>query len=375
MMLVAVATGVGLQKKIKEKVSAFNGDIIITSFDTNFSDDSQNPISIKNSGIYSEDFLAIEGIRHIQPTAVKSGIVRTKTDFEGVVVKGVNADYDWQFFEGFLTSGRLPDYSKNLNAEILISSYLANRLQMSLSDKAVVYFVNKNTDEVPRPIGFDIVGTYNSGFQEFDESYIIADLRHIQRRNNWSEDEVGALELFVSDFDQVEAVGDNVYYTLPPDLDSETIRSKYPSIFEWLDLFDFNIYIIIGIMILVAGINMITALLVLVLERTQMIGILKALGSNNQSIRKIFLLNASYLIGIGLFWGNLIGLGLLFLQKYFKIIPLNPEVYYVTEAPVYLSLDYVLLLNIGTLLLCLAMLLVPSFIITKITPVKAIRFE
>lgn len=375
MMLVAIATGIGLQKKIKEKVSAFNGDIVITYFDTNFSDDSQNPISIQQSGIHNDDFLAIEGIRHIQPVAVKSGIIRTQTDFEGVVVKGVNTEYDWQFFEEFLTTGRLPDYSKNLNSEILISSYLANRLQLTLGDKAVTYFVNKDPEKAPRPIGFDIVGIYDSGFQDFDETYLIADLRHIQRMNNWNADEIGAFEIFVSDFDQVEAIENEVYYSLPSNLESESIRNKYPSIFEWLDLFDFNIFIIIGIMILVAGINMITALLVLILERTQMIGILKAIGSSDRSIRKIFLYNATYLIGIGLFWGNLIGLGLLFAQKYFKLFPLNPETYYVTEAPVYLSLDYILLLNLGTFLLCMAMLLIPSYVVTKISPVKAIRFE
>lgn len=375
MMLVAIATGIGLQKKIKEKVSAFNGDIVITYFDTNFSDDSQNPISIQQSGIHNDDFLAIEGIRHIQPVAVKSGIIRTQTDFEGVVVKGVNTEYDWQFFEEFLTTGRLPDYSKNLNSEILISSYLANRLQLTLGDKAVTYFVNKDPEKTPRPIGFDIVGIYDSGFQDFDETYLIADLRHIQRMNNWNADEIGAFEIFVSDFDRVEAIENEVYYSLPSNLESESIRNKYPSIFEWLDLFDFNIFIIIGIMILVAGINMITALLVLILERTQMIGILKAIGSSDRSIRKIFLYNATYLIGIGLFWGNLIGLGLLFAQKYFKLFPLNPETYYVTEAPVYLSLDYILLLNLGTFLLCMAMLLIPSYVVTKISPVKAIRFE
>lgn len=375
MMLVAIATGIGLQKKIKEKVSAFNGDIVITYFDTNFSDDSQNPISIQQSGIHNDDFLAIEGIRHIQPVAVKSGIIRTQTDFEGVVVKGVNTNYDWQFFEEFLTAGRLPDYSKNLNSEILISSYLANRLQLTLGDKAVTYFVNKDPEKAPRPIGFDIVGIYDSGFQDFDETYLIADLRHIQRMNNWNADEIGAFEIFVSDFDQVEAIENEVYYSIPSNLESESIRNKYPSIFEWLDLFDFNIFIIIGIMILVAGINMITALLVLILERTQMIGILKAIGSSDRSIRKIFLYNATYLIGIGLFWGNLIGLGLLFAQKYFKLFPLNPETYYVTEAPVYLSLDYILLLNLGTFLLCMAMLLIPSYVVTKISPVKAIRFE
>jgi lipoprotein-releasing system permease protein len=372
MMLIAIATGVGLQKKIKEKVSAFNGDIIISNFDTNYSFDSQNPISYSESGVFSEEFSAIQGITHIQATAVKSGIIRTATDFEGVVAKGVGTDYNWKFFEEYLVEGRLPNYSENLNAEILLSSFLTNRLQLNIGDKVVTYFVE---GEDARPIGFDLVGIYNSGFQEFDETHLITDLRQIQRLNRWSADEVGAIELFVADFSKINTIGDAVYFTLPSHLDSQTIRVKYGSIFEWLDLFDFNIVLIIGIMILVAGINMITALLVLILERTPMIGILKALGSSDRSIRKIFLINAMYLISIGLFWGNLLGLGILFLQKQFKLFPLNPDTYYVTEAPVYLHWDYVLLLNLGTFILCLLMLLLPSYIVTRISPVKAIRFD
>ncbi len=373
MMLVSIATGVGLQQKVREKVSAFNGDIIISNFDTNFSRDSQNPIS-KNQEFYP-DFEEVPQIKHIQVSALKGGIIRTATDFEGVVVKGVGDDYNWQFFEEYLVEGRLPDFSGDLNSDIILSSYIANRLQLSLGDRVVTYFLDEDLEKEPRPVGFSLVGIYNSGFQEFDESYLIADIRHIQRLNRWEEDQIGAFELFVNDFDKIEEIGNEVYYNVDSTLDTQTIRNKYFSIFEWLDLFDFNIALIIGIMILVAGINMITALLVLILERTKMIGILKSLGSSNWSIRKVFIYNAVYLIGVGLFWGNLIGIGLLLAQKHFKLFPLNPETYYVTEAPVYLDLGYILMLNAGTFLLCLLMLLIPSYIITKISPVKAIRFE
>jgi lipoprotein-releasing system permease protein len=204
---------------------------------------------------------------------------------------------------------------------------------------------------------------------------MIADIRHIQQLNKWDENEVGAFELFVNDFDQIIPIGNAVYNETSSTLDTMTIRDKYASIFEWLDLFDFNIFLIIGIMILVAGINMITALLVLILERTQMIGILKALGSSDWSVRKVFIYNAMYLIGVGLFWGNVIGIGLLVAQQQFKLFPLDPNTYYVTEAPVYLDIGYILVLNLGTFLLCLLMLLIPSYIIAKISPVKAIRFE
>lgn len=373
MMLVSMATGVGLQKKIREKVSAFNGDIIITNFDTNFSDDSQNPIS-KNQPFYPE-FKNIQGIKHVQVTASKGGVIRTATDFEGVVVKGVGSDYDWSNFRDFLVEGRLPDFKDEINSDILISQYLANRLELKLGDRITTFFLNDEVSKTPRSRGFNIAGIYNSGFLQFDEQFIITDIRHIQRLNKWDENQIGAFEVFVNDFDQIIPIGTAVYNETGSTLDTQTIRDKYASIFEWLDLFDFNIIMIIGIMILVAGINMITALLVLILERTQMIGILKALGSSDWSVRKIFLYNAMYLIGVGLFWGNLIGIGLLLLQKYGKVFKLNPDTYYVTEAPVYLHWDYILILNAGTFLLCLLMLLIPSFIIAKISPVKAIRFE
>ncbi len=372
-MLISIATGVGLQQKVREKISAFNGDIIISHFDTNFSKDSQNPITREQS-FYS----ALKNnpkIKHIQVTAYKSGIIRTAKDFEGVVVKGVGDEYEWRYFNEYLIEGRLPNFKGELNEEILLSSYLVNRLQLNIGDKVVTYFIDEKSDRPYRSRGFDLVGIYNSGFQEFDESYLIADIRHIQFLNRWEENQIGAYELFVSEFSKITETGNDVYYAIDSTLDSQTIREKYDSIFEWLDLFDFNIALIIGIMILVAGINMITCLLVLILERTKMIGILKSLGSSNWSIRKIFLINAMYLIGLGLFWGNLIGLGLLMLQKQFKFITLNPDTYYVTEAPVYLDLSYIVLLNAGTFALCLLMLLIPSYIITRISPVKAIRFE
>lgn len=373
MMLISIATGVGLQKKIREKVSAFNGDIIITKYDSNFSDDSQIPIS-KNQSFYP-NFNLTEGVKHIQATATKGGVIRTETDFEGVIVKGVGADYDWQYFEEFLIEGALPEFTKDLNREILLSTYLATRLKLKVGDKIVTYFFNEDSTKPPRNVGLTIVGLYNSGFQQFDEQYVIADIRHIQRLNRWEEDQIGGFEIFVEDFDNVNAIEEVIFKETDSELESQTIRDKYYSIFEWLDLFDFNIVLIMVLMILVAGFNMITALLVLILERTQMIGILKALGSSDWSVRKIFLYNAMYLVGVGLFWGNLIGVGLLLLQKYFKLFPLNPDTYYVTEAPVYLDFWYIFLLNAGTFLVCLVILLIPSYIIAKISPVKAIRFE
>ncbi|MFV9482799.1 ABC transporter permease [Christiangramia sp. ASW11-125] len=372
MMLVSFATGLGLQEKIRDKIAAFNGHISISSYDNNSSKVSLTPVSTDQD--FYPEFTSVEGIDHVQAVASTFGVIRTEEDFEGIVAKGVGADYKWDYFEEFLTQGRLPNYSENLNNEILISEYLANRLKLKNGDRVATYFMRDDSD-LPIQRSFEIVGVYESGFQEFDELYMLTDIRHIQRINRWEEDEIGNFEVFVEDFDQLDTKGNEVYENTGSFLDTQTISQKYYSIFEWLSLFDFNMALILGIMILVSGINMITALLVLILERTQMIGMLKGLGAADWSIRKIFLYNAAYLIVLGLFWGNLIGIGLLALQKYFKLIPLDPRTYYVTEVPIYLSWDYILLVNAGTLILCMLMLLIPSVIISKISPVKAIKFD
>ncbi len=373
MMLVSFATGMGLQIKIREKIAAFNGHITIQSYDNNSSQVSLMPVSLEQD--FYPEFKSVEGITHIQAVATKAGIIRTETDFEGVIVKGVGADYKWENFADFVVDGELPDFSDKLNEDVLISEYIANRLGFKVGDKIITYFLREDASRPPLLRAFKIKGIYNSGFQEFDELYMLSDIRHIQRINGWETNQVGGFEVFIEDFDELDLKGAEVYDNTNSFLDTQTIKQKYASIFEWLSLFDFNIALIIGIMILVAGINMITALLVLILERTQMIGILKALGGSNWNIRKIFLYNASYLILLGLFWGNLIGLGLLFIQKYFKLFPLNPETYYVAEVPVHIGWEYIVGVNIGTLILCLLMLLIPSIIITKISPVKAMKFD
>ncbi|WP_274476006.1 ABC transporter permease [Mangrovimonas aestuarii] len=372
-MLVAIATGLGLQRKIREKVVAFNGDIIISNFDSNVSKESIVPVSIDQE--FYPEFKGVDGVSHVQGVASMFGVIRTKTDFEGVFLKGVGTDYKWNYFEEFLIEGRLPDFSQGRNEEILVSEYLANRLGFKLGDEFQTYFMKDDENKPPNIITYNIVGVYNSGFQEFDKTYIIGDIRHIQRMKRWGKNQVGNFEVFVDDFGRLDEIWDVVYNSIPSTLDAVRVTKKFDSVFEWIKIFDNNVYGIIGIMIFVAGINMITALLVLILERTQMIGLLKALGSNNWSIRKMFLYNAAYLIVLGLFWGNLIGVSLLFAQKYLKLFPLDPSVYYVTEAPVYINWGIVIALNIGTFILCLIMLLVPSYIITRVSPVKAIKFE
>jgi len=375
MMLVAIATGGGLKEKIREKVTAFNGHVQIYNYDNNNSEVSVVPVSTEQE--FYPDFNMVDGIVHIQAVATKAGIIRTEETFEGIIAKGVGKEYNWEPFDEFLIDGVLPDYSGELNSDVLISRIMANRLNLKVGDSFFTFFLRDDAaDKIPNQRKFSITGIYDSGFEEIDGLYIFTDIRHIQRMNKWKDTEVGNFEIFLNSFDDIDQKANEIYGETVASLDTKTIKDKYYKIFEWIGLFDFNIALIIGIMIIVGGINMITALLVLILERTPMIGILKALGSNNWSIRKVFLYNAAYLIAVGLFWGNLIGLGVIFIQDKFRIFKFpNPKEYYIEYIPVSIDLWTILLLNAGVLLLCLLMLLIPSYIITRITPVKAIRFE
>ena len=372
-MLFSVATGVGLQRKIKEKISGFNGDIQISNYDRNNSKITLSPIDLDQK--FYPVFANIPNVKKVQPYATKGGIIRTAKEFEGVILKGIDQNYDWSFFDEYLVDGRIPSIGAEISNEVLISEMTSNRLGLKIGDSFHMFFVKDNPNKIPNSRKFTVAGIFNSGFQEFDETYLLGDLRHIQKINKWGESKVGGFEIFTHDFNDLDKTGFEIYNSIDSTLNAYTIAEKFPAIFEWLDLFDTNIAVVIGIMILIAGINMITALLVLILERTQMIGILKALGNNNWSIQKIFLYNATYLIGRGLLWGNIVGIGLLMTQKYFGFIRLDPETYYVNQVPVYLSVEHILLINVGTLILCFIMLILPSFIVSKISPVKAIKFD
>ena len=371
-MMISIATCAGLQQKIRDKMSGFKGHIQITNYDNNNSDISIIPIPVKQP--FYPEFKNIEGIKNVQVFANKTGLIRTKTDFQGIVFKGVSTDYDWSFFKEYLVEGSLPNFKQKRVRDILLSKTLANLLQLNLNDTIRVSFLKTSTSKLPSNRKYILKGIYNTGFLEFDKNIMIGDLREVQNLNKWSSEQVGGFEVILDDFDTLPEKGKEVYESIDATLDATTIVGSYPAIFEWIDLFDNNTWFIIGIMILVAGINMITALLVLILERVNMIGILKALGSSNWSIRKVFLYNASYLILKGLLWGNFIGLTILLLQQYFGFITLDPETYYVSQVPVHIDILSMILLNIGTLVLCFLMLLIPSVIISKIQPSKSIRF-
>ena len=371
-MLITVSIGSGFQKKIRDKMSGFKGHVQIVNYDNNNSDISLIPIK-KNQKFYPS-FGNIEGIKNVQVFANKFGVIRTEKDFEGIVFKGVSDDYDFTFFKEYLKKGRLPNFKLDRNKEILISQAIANRLHLKLQDTIQIVFSSekhKNKFAQRKPI---IVGIYNTGFEQFDKTMLIGDIREVQRLNKWEHNEVGGFEVLIDDFNNLESKGNEIYNSIPSTLNSATIAENYPIIFNWLDILDNNVWVIIGIMILVAGINMITALLVLILEQVQIIGILKALGSPNWSIRKIFLYNASYLILKGLLYGNIIAMVFLLAQKYGKFLKLNPENYYVSTVPISLEILSIILLNVGTLILCFFMMIIPSYIVTKIQPSKSIKF-
>ena len=372
-MLFAVAISVGLQQKIRDKAVAFNGHISISNFDTNLSEGAQAPI--KKTQLFYPEFKELAGITHVQAVAQKFGIIRTETDFEGLFLKGVGIDYNWQYFKEFLIQGTLPNYSESYSDEVLISEHLAKRLLFKLGDTFQMYFLKSDSSSPPSIRKFKIVGIFNSGFEELDQTFLIGDLNHVQRLNRWSKDQVGQFEVFIQDYEDLEAKGLEVYAETPSTLNAQTVKQKYPVIFDWIAIFDKNTYGIIAMMILVGVINMITALLVLILERTQMIGILKALGSRSWSIQKVFIYTASYLAITGLILGNGIGLLLLFIQKYLSPITLNPSVYYVSKAPVDINLWTILCLNLFTFTICVLVLIIPSYLIAKIAPVKAIKFD
>lgn len=371
-MIVSVSTGIGLQQKIREKIAAFNGHIVISNYDDNQSQVTVDPIHMPK-----ELFVKLEkhsGIVHVQEVATKAALIRTEKEFEGIVFKGVGANYDWSKLEEFLIQGQLPKFDNTVTNEVVISKYLADRLHLKLKSSFNTFFM-KEQGKRPSVRKFTIVGIYNSGFQEFDASYVIGDIQHIQRINKWQKNQVGAYEVFVNDFTKMDQITQEVYQQIPPTYNCVSIQEKYTSIFEWLKLFDFNIIVVLIIMIVVATINMVVALLVLILERTQLIGLLKAMGATNWTIRKIFIYNALHLISRGLLYGNGIALLILILQKQFGIVKLNPESYYVAVAPVTINLVHIVLLNLGTILICGIVLLIPSYIITKVTPVRALRFE
>ena len=373
MMLIAVATSLGLQHEIKNKIIVFSGQLNIAPFENNNSKISTRPLY--RSELNEAGWNSTEDIDHIQATASKAALVKSKTDFEGLVVKGVGSDYRWNNLDSYLVEGVYPNTQDNLNNEILLSQTIAQRLNVGIGDRVTAYFQNSSSTGTPNTRYFKIVGIYETGFPDFDSSYLFADIRHIQRINKWSSDAVGGFEVFLNEGIDLKEKNVQIYNQLPPHIDSITVNELFPSLFEWVSLFDFNLAIILILMLLVGTLNMATALLVLILERSKMVGLLKAMGAKNKLIQQVFLWNALYIILKGIFIGNVIGLALIFGQQKFNWIHLDPTTYYVSEVPILLSFSNFIFLNVGVVLVCTTLLYVPSFVVTKIDPSKVMRVQ
>ena len=370
-MIAALSIVAGFQREIREKVIGFGSHVQITSYDSQNTYEA-SPINVKQD--FYPSLSEVEGIKHIQKYATKAGIIKTKEEIYGVVVKGIGSDFDWNFFNEKLVKGtsfRIND--DEVRNDILLSNHIASKMKLEVGDKMFLYFIQENGQL--RPKDFIVKGIYQTGLEQFDNLYVIADIAHIQKRNGWTKNQIGGFEVIIDDYNDLDELGAYVYDNVGYDLHSSTIKEQNPDIFNWLSLQDYNVNVIIILMIIVAVINIISALLILILERTNMIGILKALGMPNWNVRKIFLYNAIHLIVKGLILGNIIGITLCLVQQYFGILTLPEESYYVSVVPIELDFVNILLLNAGTLVVCILMLLIPSYVITKISPVKAIRFD
>ncbi len=384
-MILTLAVVTGFQKEIRDKVVGFGSHIQITTYDTN---NSLEPSPITNDSRLIAQLARLPGVFHIQRYALKAGIIRTDDDLQGVILKGVGKDFNWAFFKRNIREGTYFTVSDSgLSNKIVVSKYIASKLKLHVGDKFKMYFIQ---DQQQRQRAFRVSGIYETGLEGFDNFMVFADIGHVQKLNNWDTSQVAGYEVLLKDFKKLDPINEQINSILihenpdtaapadssaMPALQAKTIRELNPQIFNWLDFTDTNAGIIIFLMLFVAVINMTSALLILILERTNMIGLLKAMGATNRNVRRIFLFNASWLIGQGLFIGNVIGIAISLLQQYTHFIHLDQESYYVPWVPVHLDLIQILAVNGLTLAVCLAVLLLPSLIITRITPVKAIRYN
>ena len=369
-MIIAIAIVSGFKSEIRDKVIGFGSHIQITNFDAN---SSFEPNPIETSQKFYPGIDSINGIKHIQVFATKAAIIKTENQIQGIVLKGIGSDFDWRYFKSKLTAGSTFDVSNDAKRnKILISKYLSSLLKIELGDNVFTYFIQ----DPPRMRKFEVGGIYETGLEEYDQLYALIDIGHIQKLNDWESNQVGGFEIIIDNFKDLDAIGDYVYYkVIGPDLFSQTIKEANPQIFDWLQLQDMNALIIIALMILVAGINMVSALLVLIIERTYMIGILKSVGASNGTIRKVFIYVATWLIGKGIIWGNLIAISFCLIQKHFGLIKLDQASYFVKEVPIQLDLMNIGLVNLATLTTCILMLVLPSVIVAKLRPVKSLRFS
>lgn len=384
-MIITMAVVTGFQKQIIEKITTFTSHLQINDYDSNQSLE-PNPITFEKDLLIQ--LRKANNVKHIQAFATKNGILKTKTENEGIILKGVSSDYDWSYLKPYTIEGSpLSISNDSISKDIFISQTLANKLHLKLNQKLLVYFMTKKKltdttfngqnyiDYEPRVKDFYVKGIFNTGFSDFDKNLVFVDLKQIQKLNYWKNNEVAGYEVYLNNFKLLEPSLENINDIVGYNYNVESVRQLQSSIFSWLDMIDVNAVIIITLMVLVAAINMISALLILILERTNLVGILKALGLANMNVRSIFLYVSLQLLIKGLLIGNLIGIGFCLLQGHFHFLTLNPETYYLDAVPINLSLIHILLINLGTIITCLVMMFLPTLILNKITPIKAIRFS
>jgi len=375
-MIVAVAILTGFKKEISNKVTGFGAHIQILNLDSNLSYETV-PVPAELPAL--DQIRSLEGVKNVQSFAIKAGIIKTGEEIYGAVLKGVDGSYDWDFITAHLTDGEIFRVQDSVRTnQVVISRITANLLHLKVGDQFTMYFIQ----EPPRARTFEIRGIYSTSLEEFDKLYIYADIKQVQRLNDWHEGQVSGHEVILKEMRDLEKITEEVRDLVAFDfledgsrLKVETIQQKYTQIFDWLNLQDMNVLVLILLMLIVAGFNMISGLLILILERTNMIGILKGLGTTNASIRKIFLYQSAYLTLVGLLWGNLIGITICLLQKHLDIVSLDPSSYYLDTIPINLKLAHILLLNLGTMGITFLFLLFPSMIISRISPDKSIRFN
>lgn len=378
-MIMSVAIVTGFKQEVRNKVIGFGSHIQLVNYDSN---ESYATTPVSENQPWLSRLESIHGIKHVEIFATKPGIIRTDEDIQGIVLKGVGKDYDWSFFRQSLVQGELFSVSDTgMTDKVLISQQLASLLKLKTGDPLFTYFLNEGTN-VQRMRRFQICGIFKTSLEEFDRLFVIGDINQLRRLNDWKEDEVSGFEITINDFDQLDKMVRKVReVTLTYGEDDEnvlrpvSITSKYPQIFDWLNLLDMNVWIILTLIILVAGFNMVSGLLIIILERATMIGVLKAIGTENWSIRKVFIYLSVFLIGKGMLWGNIIGILLCLVQWYFGIFRLDPASYYLDMVPINLKISHLVLLNVGTLIVTTLMLLIPSWYISRIAPDKAIRFD
>lgn len=369
-MMVAFAVLFGFQGTVREKLFSLSAHMKVTRYTLN---QSYEETALPRYSRLSRSYKTLPDIAHFQMVAHKAGILQTDEAVQGVLLKGVGPDFNWKSFGQNLTEGRLPEFGKDStdSKEILISRSIANQLQLKTGDKVTLIIMQYP----PRPRRLTVTGIYDTGLEELDKQLIIGDLRLVQKLNKWGPDTVGGYEIFVKDFDRIDQAVGQVSKLLEHDQDLHSVVKEYRALFDWLGMLDRNLGVFLTLILFVACFNMVSILLVLIMERIPMIGLLKALGSPNWQIRKIFLWQAVSMILKGLLFGNILGVGLCLVQQYFRIIPLDPENYYMSYVPIDMHWEIVVMLNIATLLLVLLVLTIPTFVISRMKPVEAIRFS